>query len=197
MRPALKKIVSASLLIVCCLAMQSCSAREEKEVLPQEVKVMIGMKIPPKEKGRGGDIPKLTLLNGALVKEDDSGNTLAYEEGLVSGKWPVFFVERILKDKTTEILDAQLLPENLIQWRFVGENVVFLKNRYQLSNHCQKQPVDSKIIFGLVKARRGKSDCGHFSQHVDRAWQIDPLTGQISTVPAKGLQCYYLEISEC
>lgn len=184
-------------MLMCSLAMQPCSARDQKEVLPPEVNAMIGMKIPPKENGRGGDIPKFTRLGGALVQEDELGNALAYEEGLIDGKWSVFVVERILRDKTTEILDVQLLPVSLIQWQFVGEKVVFLKNRYQLSNHCQKQPDDSRIIFGLVKARRGKSDCGHFSQNVERAWQINKSTGQISSVPANGLQCYFLEISEC
>lgn len=198
MKFTVKKIISASLLLVCSFAMQSCSAQDEKEALPPEVKAMIGIKIPPKIVGeRGGDIPKFSRLGGALVKENDSGNTLAYDEGVASGQWPVFFVERIFKDKTTEILDVQMLPENLMEWRFVGEKIVFLKNRYKLSSHCQKQPEDSRIIFGLVKAKKGKSDCGHFSPYVDRAWQIDQQTGEISTVPAKGLQCYFIEISEC
>lgn len=47
MKSTLKKILSVSLLLVCSLSMQSCSARDGKEFLPQEVKVMIGMKTLP------------------------------------------------------------------------------------------------------------------------------------------------------
>lgn len=197
MRTLQRNFISILLAIACGMVLLINIVHAEDEPLPPEVKALIGMKIPPKENGRSGDIPKFTRLGGALIQEDELGNALAYDEGLIDGKWSVFFVERILRDKTTEILDVQLLPVSLIQWQFVGEKVVFLKNRYQLSNHCQKQPDDSRIIFGLVKARKGKSDCGHFSQNVERAWQINKSTGQISSVPANGLQCYFLEISEC
>jgi hypothetical protein len=35
-------------------------------------------------------------------------------------------------------------------WRQRGVS----KNRYQLSDHCQKTPEESRIIFGLVRAKK-------------------------------------------
>lgn len=78
--------------------MQSSNARDERNALLLEVKAMIRMKMPPKTIGQnGGDIPKFAPLGGALIKDDDSGDALAYDEGLVNGQWPVFLLSTSAK----------------------------------------------------------------------------------------------------
>jgi len=175
------------------------NAQGADNAMPPEVSSLIGMKLPPKitvEGNRTADIPEFIYLGGAL-RSEESGVSLAYDEGLASGKWPVFLIERIYENKTTVILDAQMLPANLMEWRFVGGQFTFLKNRFKLSDRCKGEGEDTRLIFGLVKAEKGKSDCGHTSKRVKQAWQIDRQSGRITPMPTNGLQCYFLEISEC
>lgn len=173
------------------------NAQGADNAMPPEISSLIGMKLPPKVVGKkAADIPEFIYLGSAL-RSEESGSSLAYDEGLAGGKWPVFLIERIYKDKTTVILDAQMLPANLMEWRFVGGQFTFLKDRFKLSDRCQSGSEDTRIIFGLVKAEKGKSDCGHISKRVKQAWKIDRQSGQITPMPIQGLQCYFLEISEC
>lgn len=115
-------LVAASLLLMCSLAMQSCSARDEKEVLPPEVAAMIGMRIPPKVVGREpSELPKFIPFSSGMLNRkfgDESHKAeLGYDEGIIDKKWPVFIVSAIHSDKTIEILDARLLPKNKVNWR--------------------------------------------------------------------------------
>lgn len=181
------------------MSVMTGSASCEEYALQPEVNTLIGMKLPPKitvEGNRTADIPEFIYLGGALISEE-SGSSLAYDEGLASGKWPVFLIKRIYEDKTTVILDAHMLPANLMEWQFIGGQFTFLKDRFKLSDHCKVEGEDTRLIFGLVKAEKGKSDCGHISKHVKQAWKIDRQSGRITPMSTRGLQCYFLEISEC
>lgn len=173
------------------------NAQGADNAMPPEVSSLIGMKLPPKVVGKKtADIPNFIRLGGALISEE-LGNSLAYDEGIVGEKWPIFFIERIYGDRTTVILDSQMLPANLMEWQFIGGQFTFLKDRFKLSDRCKGEGEDSRLIFGLVKAEKGKSDCGHISKRVKQAWKIDRQSGQITPMSAQGLQCYFLEVSEC
>ena len=183
--------------------------------VPPEVQALISMKLPP-VRIEGKDIksvkpyppdfvrmvptsiPEFIYVDGALIYENDKPKySLGYSAGFADGKWPVFTLERIYEDKSKEILDAQMLPAELIEWQLVDKKTKHLKGRFRLSESCRASSEDNRIIFGLVKAERGKSDCGHFSRRVKMAWLIDQQTGRINPMSARGLQCYFLTMSEC
>src|SRR3989338_5643637 len=65
------------------------NAQGADNAMPPEVSSLIGMKLPPKitvEGNRTADIPEFIYLGGAL-RSEESGVSLAYDEGLASGKW--------------------------------------------------------------------------------------------------------------
>jgi hypothetical protein len=195
------------------------SAQGADDKLPPEVRVLIGMKLPavriegtdikraPWAKPLSSDyvrmsparVPGFIYAGGALVYENDKSiNWLAYSEVLADGKWPVFIIERIYEDKSTEILDAQMLPAKLLEWPYVDKQLKhYLEDRFRFSESCRTGSEDNRIIFGLVKPERDKFDCGHFSRRVKIAWLIDPQTGRIKPISTQGLQCYFLTMSEC
>lgn len=189
--------------------------------LPPEVQALIGMKLPP-VRVEGKDIkmapwaraklppdyvrmspariPGFIYAGGALFysyDKDQPKDELGYSEGLADGKWPVFTIERIYEDKSTEILDVQMLPAELLEWQFVDKQRKDLKGRFRFSESCRTGSEDNRIIFGLVKPERGKSDCGHFSRRVKMAWLIDTQTGRIKPISTHSLQCYFLTMNEC
>jgi hypothetical protein len=179
-------------------ALLASNAQCADEPLPPEVKALIGMKLPPKVVGKKQAlIPDFKEVGGALVDTDEKqGSSLAYSEGVVGNKWPVFIVERIASDRSAEILDAKMLPENLIEWRHDDGNIKFLKGRHTFSEDCHTEEQGTQLIFGLVKPEKGKSDCAHYSGRVKRAWQVDRQSGQITPIPTKGIKCEY-GISSC
>lgn len=227
MRVTLKKSISISLLLVCGLAMQSCSACEgmgslppkniakatDKGVssainsqcgddsLPPEVKALIGKKLPPKIAGISpSEIPNFIEANGALLV--DSGDTaisvLAYSEGVLAQKWPVFFMVRIYHpSRETEILDARILPANLLDWRLKNGVVEENSGHYKLSGRCRANKEDARIILGLVRTERGKEGCSHFSRRIKQAWQMDVKSGSLALVATQGLQCEYITMNDC
>ncbi len=175
------------------------NAAIQDEPLPPEVKKLIGMKLQPKVVGRvPAHIPGFYEVTGALLGQDERHeNELAYGEGVVANKWAVFIVERFLADKSVEILDAQMLPENLIEWRIDEGNRKYLEGRYRFSVNCHTEEKASHHIFGLVKTEKGKSDCAHFSKQVKLAWRVDRQSGRITPTSSKGMRCEYITMSAC
>ncbi len=182
-----------------CGMLLACNSQGSEDVMPPEVQKLIGMKILPKVVGRKqADIPNFHPISGALIDEDvKQGSALTYSEGVVDNKWPVFIVEMIASDMSAEILDAKMLPANLIEWQMENGNKKYLDGRYKFSGHCQTKEESSQIIFGLVKPEKGKSDCAHFSRRVKLAWLIDRQSGQITPLPSKDVMCEYITMSEC
>lgn len=199
MRKTMRGLIIAVLAVVGDIALQAGNARATDEAMPPEVKKLIGMKLPPKVAGRvPALIPDFYEVTGALVGQDEhQENEIAYSEGVVGNKWKVFIVERISTDKSVEILDAQILPENLIEWRLDDGNRKYLEGRYRFSVNCHTKEKSSQIIFGLVKPEKGKSDCAHFSRRVKLAWQIDRQSGRITLMPTKDMKCEYITMSAC
>lgn len=191
--------IASTLLGWAVMVLLAGNAQGADDVLPPEVRALVGMKVPPKIVGKEpSPIPDFYYLGGALVDEDvKQDSSLAYSEGVVAGKWPVFIVRRIASDRSAEILDARVLPDNLIGWRFNGKDIEYLKGRYTFSEHCQIEEKDLQLIFGLVKPEKGKSDCAHFSRRVKLAWQIDRQSGRITSIPTKGVKCEYITMSAC
>jgi hypothetical protein len=165
--------------------------------LPVEVQALIGMKIPPIIAGKASaNIPN-------FVSKTSGWGAISFDEGIVGDKWPVFIVELINADRSREVLDVQLLPNNLIDWRYLGreseqlEKFKHVKNRFSFSTSCRVDERDERLVFGLVKPEKGKQTCSHFSKRVKLAWLIDRQSGKISPMQTQGLQCFYLTMDDC
>lgn len=202
------------------LSIQALSAQSVEEVLPPDVRALVGMKLAPvrvEEK----DIkrapwakplsPDYVQMAPARIpnfismgSSGGGGLGLGFEEGVVAGKWPVFIVERIGADMSREILDALMLPKDLIDWHFadgnsgnISDHFIFIKGRFSLSERCRSSEEDERIIVGLIKQEKGKETCSHFSKQVKLAWMIDRQSGKITPMPTQGLQCFYLTMDDC
>jgi hypothetical protein len=164
-----------------------------EESVPVEVKRLVGMKMPPKVVNREqADIPGYVVARGRLLDwlkgNKSSGVRLAYVEGVVDGKWPVLLVKAIYIDRTIEILDAQILPSEWIDWRYKDGTFQWIANRYDLSQ-CRLGSGDGRIVVGLVKPdKKGSS----YSTRVKLAWTIDQDDGHITSIPTQGVQCVIL-----
>lgn len=199
MKTTLRGFIFVLLAVAGGMTLLMANAQGTEDALPPEVKALAGMKIQPKVVGEmPARIPNFIQTNGAMIVIDEkSGNYLGYSEGFVSGKWPVFFTEHIHPDKSIEILEVQMLPANLIDWKIVNGKRSFLEWRYTLSEHCRADEEDTRLIFGLIKQEEGKESCAHYSSRVKRAWQIDRQSGHITPLPIQGLQCYYIAMDNC
>ena len=155
MKILLKNFTAMTFAIACCLLLPTNTVRAEDEPLPPEVKALIGMNIPPKIVGKkGGNIPNFIRVSernlNKQIGDEKPGAELGYEEGLLNEKWLVFIVSASHKDRTLEILDVQMLPENLINWRYENGKVKGIGNRFEFS-YCHSSIDYRRIILGLVK----------------------------------------------
>ena len=166
------------------------------DALPPEVQNLIGMKIPPKVVGKSGaPIPNFIRFSGGMLNKQIGNEApraeLIYEEGLVAEKWPVFVVYASHADKTRDILDAQLLPKKLINWRYVNGKIDRLKNSDRLifSIDCQYANGDGRIIFGLEDPAAERDG---MSTRIERAWEVDPQNGHINSISTQNISCAIL-----
>lgn len=169
--------------------------------LPPEVRALIGMKLPPKGVNMApASIPRFFEVNGALLVDsgEKADSVLAYAEGLFEGKWPIFLLERIYHpDRTMEILDARVLPANLLDWRLVNGKPERNSGHFRLSERCRVNDKDERVILGLVKPEHGKEYCAHFSKRVKQAWHMDMKSGCLAPIATQGLQCEYITMNDC
>ncbi len=193
----MKGLIAALLLIACgSVVLAADNAPIPDEPLPQEVKALIGMKIPPKVLGRrGGDIPNFIEVGGGMLNRKIGSEVpkaeLGYDEGVVDRKWPVFIVSAGHNDRTLEILDVQLLPKNLINWRYANGKIMGAGkgNHFIFSARCQYGKGDDRIIFGLEDPT---VEHDGMSTRIERAWEVDPLSGQIKSISTKNITCAIL-----
>lgn len=194
----LKKGLIAILLLIASEAVQAGDAAIQDEPLPPEVKKLIGMKIPTESVMRAGKYIPDFIRSGSGMLNKKIGNEipkaeLVYEEGIVASKWPVFIVSAMHSNGVLEILDARLLPEDLIVWRY--ENGKFKaagKPGFIFSPSCfyvssDGKPIfEGRIMFGLEDI---DTQSNGFSTRIERAWEIDRQTGRIKSISTQGVVC--------
>ena len=198
------------LLAVGGMALLAGYARGTDETLPPEVKALIGINLPP-VRVEGKDIkmdPRLKPLPSDYVriqpasipgwkykggwllnKSPQSKQRMGVEE-LYRGDLSIFVIDLIDEnDKSKTILDAQVLPQNLLLYYVKNCEVVKRNKRglYELNAMCER--ADSEITVGLMRPEAGKEDCQHKTTQVKRAWKIDPVTGRIIVIPTNGVTC--------
>jgi hypothetical protein len=195
MKTTLRDVFFVLLAVSGGMAMLAGNAQAAEEPLPPEVKALIGMKVSPVVAGRTpGVIPNFIKSNGS---GGGRGADIYYEFGVVASKWPVLLVERVYEDRAIEILNIQMLPSSLLDWRFVRGEFIEVKGRFHLSPYCKANEEDKRIIVGLMTPVVAQSGCIHLrSKLVKRAWQIDEQDGQVTAISPQSLQCVYDEGGE-
>lgn len=196
MKTMMKGLIAVLLLIASGAVVLAGDAPIQDEPLPPEVKKLIGMKIPPKIIGKSGaPIPKFLSFGGGMLNRQigdaASWAELIYEEGTVEEKWAAFIVYASHADKSRVILDARLLPRELINWRFENGKIKWLENEEKLifSIFCHHGGGNDRIIFGLEDPKYERDG---YSTRIERAWEVDPQTGRIKSIPTQGIICAIL-----
>ena len=167
------------------------SAYCEGDVLPPEVRAMVGMRIPAKAPGRQGSVPGwLRMGSYALDAAKRPLQSLGVEE-LYRDDVSIFVIDLLdEKDWSRTILDAQVMPQKLLWYYVKNGKFVEKKNKqlYSFSSMCKR--ADSETIVGLMRPESGKEDCTHHSKQVIRAWIIDQQSGRITGIPTQGVSCF-------
>ena len=192
------------------IALLAGNALSADDALPPEVKELIGMKLPP-VRVEGKDIkrdPRLKPLppdyvqiqpasipgwkykGGWLLDKPPIPKKHMGVEELYRGNLSIFVIDLIDEsDKSKIILDAQVLPQNLLLY-YVKNGEVARKSKrdlYELDAMCQRDV--SEVIVGLMRPELGKENCQHKTTQVIRAWKIDSETGHIMAIPPDGVTC--------
>jgi hypothetical protein len=187
------------------LLLISANLQAADDVLPPEVKSLIGMKLPPvRVEGKDikrdprleplpsdyvllqpASIPQWKYKGGWLLPQTNMGI-----EELYLGDLSIFVVDTINKNnKIKTILDAHVLPQNLLFY-YIKDGKVVKKNKtglYELNAMCEREA--SEVIVGLMRPEVGNENCQHKTTQVIRAWKIDPNTGSIMLIPSHGVTC--------
>lgn len=203
------------------LALVTCSTHvAHSHDNPPEVQALIGTKIAPlirqgqalpdKRAGDGnsrptkkkvvGDIPGFKSINETLLTHDSVAFSIGLHEGFIY-RTPGFITTRIYPDLNLEVMDVVALPPGIVEWRLVGETIVYISKRFRFSTYCESLEKPSGLdkyvrIVGLIKPERGKTDCGHDSTRVKRAWGVE-RDGRVVEIEANQLKCQYFAMNDC
>jgi hypothetical protein len=194
MRPVLKKIVSASLLMVCGLAIQSCNAGDEKEGLPSEVIAhrYSGslIELEPSLKRQGySETGAFFVKNGEHSWETDT-DMMGVEWCLLDNKLlkRCFFVIRTVVERDSKgfpkvkLEDAlEFLPISGFQFLAEGDECL-----------SKLHPNRSVVAIGRWQ-NRSKPKIGGYAYSIRQAWIVEPLTKKFVEVSPKEVSC---EINE-
>lgn len=192
----MKGLIAILLLIASGSVVLAGDAPIPDEPLPQEVRKLVGMKIPTDVVGsKGKYIPRFIRFGSGMLNRKIGNEVpkaeLVYEEGLINEKWSVFMVSAMNENGVLEILDARLLPKDEINWRYANGKITRLEDGDFLifSPYCQYENNEDRIIFGLEDP---KYERDNYSTRIERAWEIDPQTGRIKSISTQGVICAIL-----
>jgi len=181
-------VICAALLFGITIANQASYARDKN---PTEVEALIGMRIPAKAPGRQGSVPGWWMMGSyALDAAKRPQQSLGVEE-LYRDDVSIFVIDLLdEKDLSRTILDAQVIPRNLLWYNAKNGKFAQKNNRrlYRFNSMCKR--ADFETIVGLMRPESGKEDCTHHSKQVIRAWRIDQQTGHIVDTSTQGVSCF-------
>lgn len=200
MKSTLKKILSASLMLMCSLAMQSCGAQDEKEARPSEViahgynGVLFDLESSLKKAG-------YLEVAGWMVKNGDIDHPWETSSSISAAEWclvetnkqkAVFrhcvygvqsVLERDQKGKPTfrtEDAIEFLLPAGL---EIFGDDT---------NCSSKSHPYRTVVAVGRWK-NRSKPKIGGYAHLIRQAWIVEPLTRKFVAISPKEVSC---EINE-
>lgn len=204
-----KFLKSSVMLITFCMLIVSANSWSREAAPPQDVQALIGKKIPAAIKGKAsGSIPDFLVLSSTGINVIVNGRNIELRTGVTAGGSQVSLVIAKDADFNTEILDALLLPPDLIDWYVAGDKNAsrkpqeifkWRKGRFTLSEDvgCRKDKKDTRFIVGLVKPEKGKETCSHYSRRVRNAWLLNTKSGRFEAISTQNLSCLYLVEDDC
>lgn len=192
MKRILKVFICVLLAVAGGMGLLVDNALGAHDAMPPKVKVLIGMKIPPKAPGRTGDVPGWVYLWGSGIVGDISFNFLQ------QGNTTVLTIDSRINQNTT-ILDARVIPGNLLNF-YMKDGVRELKKNdmqmYRITEACTRVSSEKKeIILGMWRFEPG-SKCNDSSNLVKKAWLLNPESGHLTDISTKGVSCRELTCGE-
>lgn len=173
------------------MSLLAVNAQGAGDTLPPEVEVLIGMRIPAKAPGRGGNVPGWGrmgsyALDAVILPQQSLGVEELYRDDV--SIFAIILLDE--KDWSRTILDAQVIPQKLLWYYVKNGKFVEKKNRrlHSFSSMCKR--ADSETIVGLMRPEPGKENCTHNSKQVIRAWKIEQQTGRITGIPTQDVSCF-------
>jgi hypothetical protein len=188
----MKKII---LVLVLLFALPLAGHAENKG--ESKLMALVGMRIPPvvpyKKQGK---IPRLNVLRGFLLISNDS----TLDPGIVFGyigNEGGFVLDHREKDLTRTVLDARVLPLDLLRFDLKGGKHVWRKDdmkKYSVFS-CEKTGIKEAII-GLMRPEQGKEGCQHDSRQVKMAWRVNEKTRKLEEISPKGIVCFFTDAED-
>lgn len=163
------------------------------EVLPPEVKALIGMRIPSEKQGEFGRIQgwkrKGSIILNIFPKQRQ---TMGVDE-LYRDDMSIFAI--VLTDETgwsMTVLDVRVLPRHLLNYNVKNGEIVWKKSAraYRFENTCY---LPKETVVAIARPEKGKEDCTHTTRQIKRAWKIDRETDRISEIPTQGVSCSFTD----
>jgi hypothetical protein len=174
---------------LCWLTLLLVDAQAADGALPPEVKVLIGMKIPPKAPGRQGDVPGWLDLDGQGIV-----NSIGFSI-LQKDKVTILAIDSVdPKDQTRTILDVRMIPGNLLN-RYMKDGQVQLKTNdmqlYRITTACLRggSPDEDGVLMGMWRYEPGTRSCGGPSNLIKKAWLLNSESGKLTDISTEGVTC--------
>jgi len=174
------------LTLLLVMASGSACSNQKEEVF--SVTRLVGTKIPARTAGSIGSLPGWNEKGGWSL--GDSKLRFGLSE-YYRGNQAIFIITRTDRQLNGTILDARKLPMHVIDYRIVGNDIVFLKDakRYGLAAYCESKVVPNSIVVALAKPEKRFEDCAHKTKRVYAAWTVDARTGKLRSIDPKGVTC--------
>ena len=175
-------------IFLCWLSQLSVNAQAAEEVLPPEVKNLVGMEVPFSESGMPMRIPDWD----SMFEPEIDGPFII--EILQRGKNTVLITKSIDRtSKLTKILDARTISGDLLYYYLKDGKVQIrkkFKQLYTIASHCKRENSKDggEIIIGMWRYGPGQA-CSDYSSQVMKAWLIDEESGKLTDIPAQGVSC--------
>ncbi|MBU1214990.1 MAG: hypothetical protein KKF58_05800 [Gammaproteobacteria bacterium] len=196
MKTMMKGLLVTALVVVGGFVMSAGNAQCADEPLPPEVKKLIGMRIPAKA---GDVVPGWKVMGaGIFGVKTGAGQELGYEL-LYQQDISILVTDELDSDHSRTIIDARILPRQLLTYKVEGGKAVRKKNAnrmYFVEHGCKSENYEA-VVVGLVRSENSKIGCEHWSSQVKRAWSIDVDSGRISEISPRGVSCLIQSESIC
>lgn len=170
------------------LVMATGSAYSDQQEKVFDVTQLIGTKIPARSASRPGSLPGWNEKGGGVLGSSDLKILMSE---YYRGNQAIFIITSIDKQRNQTILDARALPMHIMDYKIVGNNIVFIEgaNRYGMAYVCMSKAASASIVIGLAKAEKKFKDCSHITKRVYAAWTVDSQTGKLTSITPKSVTC--------
>jgi hypothetical protein len=164
---------------------------------PPEVDALIGIRLKWFHilgSGKNEEIPGWSVKRGTDLSISPQPKQSIGVEEIYQGNGSFAFVVDLFDsaNRLRTILDAQVLPRQLLGYTVKKGKIVWKKNTHQMYHFepmCER--LIHETVVGLMRPETGKEDCTHKSKQILRAWKINEQSGQITEISPQGVSCYW------